>query len=233
MVIQYEINVIPEKKTTTEEIVQYNKILKEIENKIKKFIDINFDDTLKVNLYYSSGQMKSSILSPETPENKFGDFCSEMKGIYIIHPVILKPIFKENTDKKFREILKYTLLKYILTKKYNDDKNSFTLYKKNLINTIASLFSGNYIKEILNREILRADINKKYSSKDLLNCLIYSIIRLNGEDYVKNKLDDFFKEKNVFELSQKFFNKKPIEVILLAKDKLTVLKNKERNLNYL
>jgi len=226
--MKVNVTIYPEKKDNPKDkgfiIKSFINVAKELTKEFKTFID----KEVEVKVYHSSTNMKKDMVGDDSYETKFGDYNDEFKKIYIVHQIVLEPIYGNKTNDKFYKIIKYILTKFFLYEIFVNE-NNFSLYKKNLINALAMFYSGNYMKDLIHKELLEFDINKNYSSKELIPLFIYSLIFLNGKDYVKEHLQDFFDKSNINRLSETLFNKEPKKIIEIAKERLTLLKKKERN----
>lgn len=224
--MEMQFKVLPEKKETEEDIKEFKELFTEINREVENMLNITEENPLEVTIFHSKHELKESLLKDAASE--YGDvYDLENNKIFIGHPNVIEPIYGDRTHQKLRKIIYLTLTKLHLIKRYMNCEENFTLYKKNLINTISLILANEHTKEILNREIETFTETKKINSRDLISAFIYSLEILNGKEYIVQVLDELFNNNNIIEFSRATFNKEPKKVILMAQQKLKELKKEE------
>ena len=174
-----------EEKQETERI----KSIVEDRNKIiaKRF---NFEpQEINVVLHFSRHKLLSEI---RNSGDSLGIFCGFLPGsniIHLIHPHMVKSVFKENLTKEYIIMIDYTLTKFYMNQKYYPTKDKFKLYYKYLTEELAKITSGNFRDNIIKFDMRTFVEGKRYTKDKELLMVLYIMLEKSGIDYIFNHLD--------------------------------------------
>lgn len=210
--VNVEVITIPAEKAEDEATMKI-KALVEDRNKViaKRF---NFEvQNVGVHLHFARAKLLSEI---RNSGDSLGIFCGFLDGrdfFSLIHPHMVKNIFKENLDKEYIIMVDYCLIKFYMNKKYYLKKSDFKLYYRYLTEEIAKITSGNFRKKIIEFDMKTFIEGKRYTKDKELTMVLYIMLEKSGLDYIYEHLDMFTNDCDIKKSAFSIYNKTIMELV--------------------
>ncbi len=184
---------IREEKESTLKI----KAMVEDRNKIiaKRFKFKELD--VKAKLHFSRTKLLSEI---RNTGDSLGIFCGYLDGedeFHLIHPHMVKSIFKENLDKEFIIMIDYCLTKFYMCKKYYPEKRMYKVYYRHLTEELAKITSGNFREDIIKFDMKTFIEGKRYSKDKEIAIVLYIMLQNSGLDFIFEHLDKMVEDCDI------------------------------------
>jgi len=191
-----KVETIPKAKEEPQE-TQKIKLMVEDRNKViaKRFqiepLEIN------VFLHFSRHKLLSDIRNTGDSLGIFCGFSAGSNTIHLIHPHMVKNIFKENLTKEYVIMIDYTLTKFYMNQKYYPTKDKFKLYYKYLTEELAKITSGNFRKDIIKFDMKTFVETKRYTKDKELLMILYIMLEKSGIDFIFEHLDKMVEDCDI------------------------------------